>query len=140
MAISYSSYLDGQLQKRFYGKKGSGIAFLKEGETLIVSEGLVNGLSVYHAFSQLNSSSIGLVICGDAGNLKKLASEHKWVINTGKRILIAADYDSSGTGQDAAYEVARAFPTKVKVLLPKSLNKDWNDHLIEGDILKALKG
>jgi len=124
--------------KRYLGKKSFGLGVLREGKVILVSEGLVNLLSVNSILHEYGNTSLGLVTCGDAGNLKKLTGKHSWIVRRAKKVIILADYDRLEAGQDAAMSVARQFPSKVEVLLPPSLGQDWNDLLIAGSIEKYL--
>ena len=124
--------------KKYLGKKSFGLGILREGKVVLISEGLVNLLSVNSILHKKGNTSLGLVTSGDAGNLKKLTGKHSWLVRNAKKVIILADYDRLEAGQDAAMSVARQFPSKVEVLLPPSLGQDWNDLLIAGSIEKYL--
>lgn len=138
VALNYRKNFDGQSKKLYKGPKGLGQGIVKEGRYLIVSEGLFNGLSVYQTFREAGLDDLGLIISGDANNLRKLAGEHSWAVKKARKIFVAADFDRSCAGQSAAYEIARKFPKKTMILLPRKLGADWNDYLMEGTIKNYL--
>lgn len=133
---NYIKNHEGKLLKRNLGQKALIILDFKERN--IVTEGLVNGLSVLQALRDKRNYDYGLIIAGDAGNLSKLASHYQYIINKSKSLIIAADYDGRGAGQQAAFSVARTYTNKVRVILPDRLGVDWNDLLLENLIDRYL--
>lgn len=113
--------------RRYSGPKGSGVAILKSAEKVIVAEGLETGLSV----RQHLGNEYGLIVCGDSGNLEKLAGEHSWAIESCKEIVVAADNDILNIGILAARKILYRFPFKTIVKAPGRPGKDWNDVLVE---------
>lgn len=138
VALNYRKEIDGKIKKLYKGPKSLGQGILKEGRYLVVSEGLFNGLSVYQTFKDTGLDDLGLIISGDSSNLKKLAGEHSWAIRKARKIFVAADFDRSCAGQSAAFEIAKKFPQKTRILLPPQLGVDWNDLLKEGKIKNYL--
>jgi phage/plasmid primase-like uncharacterized protein len=135
--VAFNSYrfMEGSYKKRYFGKTSLGISVIKDGRIKILSEGLVNALSVYQAFKDNGVEDVGVVVAGDASNLEKLTTNHKWLFSWSRKIIIALDYDRSGRGQEAAYNVIRGMPnSKIKILEPPSLDEDWNDLLVSNKI------
>lgn len=114
--------------RRYAGPKGQGIALLKKAERIIVAEGLETGLSV----RQHLGNEYGLLICGDAGNMAKLESDHFWAIQNCKQIIVAADNDDNCVGVDAARKIFFKLPLTTIIKTPSRLDWDWNDVLTKG--------
>lgn len=118
--------------RRYSGSKGQGVALLKKANHIIVAEGLETGLSV----RQYLGNDYGLIVCGDAGNLSKLARTHLWTIKECKQVIIAADNDLNQIGIKAAREVFFERPFSVVIKTPERTGWDWNDVLMKGSMNK----
>ena len=138
VGINYRIYIDGEIKKLYLGKKSLGQGILKDGKSFVVGEGPFTVLAVHHVLSNYGVKDLGIIVSGDANNLKKLANEHRWALLKAKKIYVASDYDSSGVGQEAAYAIARAFPGKTKIYLPPRYGVDWSDLLMDRTILEYL--
>lgn len=88
----------------------------------IICEGFATGASIHQATKET------VVVAFDAGNLKSVAKifRQKYPNAT---IILAGDNDESGVGQKAAKAAAEA--VNGHTWIPESVNKDWNDCLVE---------
>lgn len=86
--------------------------------TICVAEGLATGASVHEATGH------AVAVAFDAGNLEPVARVLRAKFPKA-RIILAGDNDTSGTGQRAADEAARAVGGLVAI--PSEVSADWND-------------
>ncbi|MBS0153255.1 MAG: DUF3987 domain-containing protein [Nitrospira sp.] len=110
-------------QKRFLSggsKRGRFFVFgdMKGADWFCLTEGWATGASVYEA------SGRPTVVAFDAGNLLPVARaiRSKW---QNSKILVCADNDESGVGQNAAQKAAQAVGGCV--VIPERTGDDWND-------------
>lgn len=90
--------------------------------TIYITEGFATGASVRTATGAV------VVVAFDAGNLLPVAEAMR-VKYPDAVIVIAGDNDTSGTGQTLAAAAARAVAGFV--VLPDTVDKDWNDLALE---------
>lgn len=96
---------------------------LNGGDSLIVGEGIETCLSASKLFHWPAWAAM------DAGKLEQIE-----IPDQVNYVCIAADNDTSFTGQAAAYKLAKRLKgqgKKVKVMLPEKEGTDWNDYLKE---------
>jgi putative DNA primase/helicase len=94
------------------------------GPRLAIAEGIETGLS----FARLSGWPVWST--ASAGGMKAVVLPPHVA-----EVAIAADHDSSGTGQVSARALARrliAEGRKVKIITPPRMGTDWNDVLLEG--------
>lgn len=115
-------------ERRYDGPKSQGVALLKKSERIIVAEGLETGLSV----RQYLGNEYGLIVCGDAGNMARLDSDHLWAIQNCKQVIVAADNDDNSVGIEAARKIFFKLPLNTIIKTPSRVDWDWNDVLTKG--------
>lgn len=123
--VLYEKEIQTKTGRKYLGKKGLGVSILKDTKEVIVAEGLETGLSV----RQHLGNSYGLIICGDAGNMKSLASNNSWALKNRKTIIVAADNDVGSIGVEAARSIFCKFPQQTLIFMPSLPKTDWNDVL-----------
>ena len=110
------------VQRRFYGiAKGSAIKLFKNklDDGMAIAEGVETSMSFFQIYG------IPTWAVGSSNGIKNF-KPCKHGLKPGKRILVAADFDGAGI---SAYEhfkrVNRNYD--IKMALPKTYGKDWND-------------
>jgi len=88
------------------------------GDLIYVAEGFATGASIHEATGQ------AVAVAFNAGNLEAVAGAMRGKFPEA-RIIIAADNDESGTGQEKAREAAQAVGGLLAV--PSASGCDWND-------------
>ncbi|MEQ9491536.1 MAG: toprim domain-containing protein [Alphaproteobacteria bacterium] len=96
-------------------------------DTLIIAEGVETALSVQQALG--NSAWAAL----SANNMERLVLPDLPLART---IIIAADNDESGTGQQAAWNASVKWPDRTVRIMTPSKPGDWNDVLRKGGALQ----
>ena len=117
-------------ERKAFGKVSEGVAILKEGKKVIVSEGLETGLSVL----QHLGPEYGLIVSVSANGMKSLADKNSWALQGKDQIVVAVDNDSNRTGANAARELLRKYKLNVILREPPIVGKDWNDLLMSGKL------
>lgn len=103
---------------------GGAVRLAPAGPVLALAEGIETALSV------MVSTGLPTWACLSAGGLREVR-----IPDTAAEIVIAADNDKNGVGQDAAEALAARLSRegrKVRVLLPPRPGMDFNDMLKEG--------
>lgn len=88
-------------------------------DTLALTEGIETGMAVRR------SAGVPVWACLSAGNMTAIV-----IPDTVRLVLICADHDTNGTGEQAAKKLARrllAEGRRVKILLPTTPDSDWAD-------------
>jgi len=129
--IFIDSSINRKIETKYCGPKGLGIAILSDRKDVIVAEGLENALSI----RQHLGTNFGIIVCGDADNMTRLAHEHSWALQGKSKIILAADNDISNVGILAAQKVFCKFP-RAYIYLPSRPQTDWNDLLQQRKIIK----
>jgi putative DNA primase/helicase len=109
-------------KKFLYGQRTAGAEFCidRQGDH-ILCEGYATGLSIQKAMKSLKRPYT-IHICFSAGNMKKIAE--------GKRGLVIADNDASGTGERVAKEIGWPY------WMSDVLGEDANDYLMRVGLFK----
>lgn len=110
-------FLKGQRKESTFFQIGE----IHPNSTIIISEGFATAASIYQATKHPT------ITAWDAGNLKRVAEIFRKKYSN--KILIAGDNDQSLTGQKAAENAAKA--VNGLFIYPETVNKDWNDCLVE---------
>ena len=90
-------------------------------DTLAVSEGIETGLAIRR------SAGVPVWAALSAGNMRKVV-----IPDSVRLVLICADHDAGGTGQQAAKQLGRRMlgeGRRVKILMPQVPGTDWADGL-----------
>lgn len=117
-------------RKAMFGLVGGGAVRLgipREREWLAVAEGIETALSVASA------SAIPTWAALSAGGIKSLILPPE-----ARTVLIAADNDTNGVGQRAAYDAGQRFLSeerRVRIAIPPKSGTDFNDVLMGDEIL-----
>ncbi len=90
-AIHFTSINKGKREKRYSGPKSQGVALLKPAPIIIIAEGLENALAVRQRYG----NHYGILVGGDAGNIKKYATEHQMILSQYTYIMVM-DGDAEG--------------------------------------------
>jgi len=112
---------------------------VKDKETLIVAEGIETALAARHMLNERWGTDHPAWATISANGMKKIA-----IPKTIKHVIIMGDNDSSFTGQAAAYELANRLRVRekktVEVFIPKKVDSDWLDLLIQQQQSEARNG
>lgn len=106
--------------------KGAAIRLAPAGPVLIVAEGIETTLSAMQATGLPGWAAFS------AGNMRELILP---ALPLAAEVLIAADHDAHGVGQNAAYAAAERWVAegrKVRIAIPPAVGADWND-VIQGE-------